>query len=285
MTPCVLLMAHGTPERPEQMEEYLGRVMTHRRPSPEFVKEMQARYATFGGRSPLTDICRCVAAALQETLGWPVRIGMRTWSPLIRDEAPKLTGDPLIGIALAPHNSRFSVGAYHAALREAAPGRRLAPVEAWHLEPSLIDLWVARIREKLTPAATLLFTAHSVPEVEGDPYPMQVRETAEAIAAALPGARWRLAWQSRSPAPGRWLEPDVDSTLATIKARQVLAAPIGFLSDHAEILYDLDVLHAGTARRLGIEWRRCGMPNDDPRLIQALASVARRAAAAAAAAV
>lgn len=278
-TPCVLLMAHGTPDRLDQMDEYLGRVMTHRRPSPEFVKEMQARYSTFGGRSPLTDICLRVAAELQAELGWPVRVGMRTWDPLIRDEAARLEGDPMIGIALAPHNSRFSVAAYHAALREATPGRRLALVDSWHLEPALISLWVDRIRERLVPGAAVLFTAHSVPDVEGDPYPRQVRETAEAIAHALPGVPWRLAWQSRSPAPGSWLEPDVDATLVSIDAPEVVVAPIGFVSDHAEILYDLDVLHAATARRLAIRWQRCAMPNDDPRLVAALAAVARKAAA------
>ena len=276
-TPCVLLMAHGTPEAVDQMEEYLRNVMTHRPPTPEFVGEMKRRYQAFGGRSPLTDICRRQAAALEKMLGWPVRVGMRTWRPFIRDEAPMLQGEPLIGLPLAPHFSKVSVGAYLAALRAAAPGRAVTEVESWHLEPALIEIWARRIRDKLHPGATLLFTAHSVPVADADPYPRQVREMAEAVAARLPGVKWDLAWQSRSPAPGRWLEPDVDSKLSSMGAREVLVAPIGFVCDHAEILYDLDVLHRGTARRLGIAFDRCEMPNDDPLLIDALAAVARRA--------
>jgi len=276
-TPCVLLMAHGTPDSLDQMEEYLRIVMTHRPPTPEFVREMRRRYESFGGRSPLTEICTRQAAALQKLLGWPVRVGMRTWHPFIRDQAPRLEGEPLIGLPLAPHFSKVSVGAYQAALRAAAPNRRLAPVESWQLEPALIELWARRIRDKLRPGATLLFTAHSVPVADGDPYPEQVRETARAVAARLSDVKWDLAWQSRSPAPGRWLEPDVDSKLASLGAREVLVAPIGFLCDHAEILYDLDVLHRETARRLGIAFERCEMPNDDPLLIDALAAVARKA--------
>lgn len=271
MKPAVLLMAHGSPESPEEMEPYLRRVMRHRAPTPELVAEMQARYRAIGGRSPLLDITRRQAAALAAKLGLAVHVAMRTWHPLIEEVAPAIEGSPIVALPMAPHASPFSTDLYFDAL--AAVRKDVVPIRSWAALHGLARAWAEKIAPALTSGATLLFTAHSVPAACAA-YPAEVRATIDNVLALLPPAPWALAWQSRSPGPGAWLEPDVETALRQLAARgvrRVVVAAVGFVADHVEVLYDLDILARRTAESLGLEFRRTEMPNDSPALVEALA--------------
>jgi ferrochelatase len=279
MSAAVLLMTYGSPESPEQMEEFLHGVFRGRPVSSATVREFQERYRLFGGRSPLLEISLRQARALENLLGMTVRVGMRHWRPTIRDAAKDL-GDPVVGLALAPQYSRFSVGEYHHALREATSAR-LILVESWHRQAKFLQAWEERISEGLKRHSpdVLLFTAHSVPEDPVDPYARHVQETVDGIVSMIPPAlRWEFAYQSASSAPLKWLGPDVDTRLKELRAqghRKVMAAPVGFISDHAEVLYDLDHLHRRSAEALGMVFTRCESLNDHPLLIEALSDVVR----------
>ncbi len=269
MRTAILLMAHGTPDSLDEMEPYLRNVMKHRAPTPAFVAEIQSRYRQIGGRSPLTDITKRQAAKLSAKLAMPVYVGMRAWTPTIAEailQAERDGIDRLVGICAAPHYATISIGAYRDAMKAPMETRF---VDHWHQQPAFIECW----RGRLKPRIHVLYTAHSVPVDGAEPYPAQLAETVRAI--GLPGT---LAFQSRSPSPVPWLEPDVDSVLTSLK-RDVQVAPIGFVSDHVEVLYDLDILHAATAKKLGIGYTRVAMPNDDDLLIEAMASAVRKALA------
>lgn len=265
----VLLMAHGSPDRLEDMEPYLRHVMTRRPPTPEFVVEMTERYRLIGGRSPLLDITRAQGAALGKALGMPVYVGMRHWTPTIAEAVGQARTDGvdrLVGLPLAPQYARVSVGAYHAELEKT--GFPALHVRSWHLEPALLEYWRSVTKGK----DYVLFTAHSIPVEGAEPYPEQLAEMVKAVACGPHG----LAYQSRSPSPIPWLGPEVPEALQSLKGR-VSVAPVGFVCDHVEVLYDLDILHRKQAEALGLEWERLPMPNDHPLLVEALASAVRKA--------
>lgn len=280
MSVSVLLMAYGSPDSPEQMGDFLRDVFRGRPVPEKTVIEFQERYRLFGGRSPLLEISRRQAEALAKLLGFPVRVGMRHWHPTIREAVEGMEGT-LLGLSLAPQFSRFSVGEYHRALKEATPAP-LILIESWHTRPKFLDAWADRILAGLAahkPDA-LLFTAHSVPEDPADPYARHVQETVRGILSRIPEMLWSFAYQSASSAPLKWLGPDVDSRLKELHAagaRKVMAAPVSFVSDHAEVLYDLDHLHRGSAEAMGIVLTRCESLNDHPLLLEALAEVVREA--------
>lgn len=268
MKSAVLLMAHGTPLSVDQMGDYLRRVLTRKPPTPELIAEFQDRYRQIGGRSPLLEISQKQGRALEKKLGVKVYVGMRHWAPLISDvveQARKDDVDRLIGLALAPQYSRVSVGAYHAELEKT--GMECVNVKNWHLEPALIEYW----RRATSGKPFVLYTAHSIPSEGAEPYPTQLAEMVKAIATG-PHA---FAYQSKSPSPIPWLGPEVPDVLRTLTG-PVSVAPVGFVSDHVEILYDLDILHRGHATALRLGWDRLPMPNDDPLLVEALASAARK---------
>lgn len=270
MSAGILLMSYGSPDSLDQMGEFLRGIF--KRPvSEETVRAFQDRYRTFGGRSPLLDISRRQAAALEKLLGLPVRVGMRHWHPYIAD-AVKGLGDPIVGVSLAAQESPTSVGENFEALGAAA--KNVIEIRSWHRQPKFIEAWRDRIQAGMArhKPDVVLYTAHSIPEAGAGPYPTHLRETIEAI--GIPGA---FAYQSASPTGGTWLGPDVDSKLAELKGKRVMAAPIGFVSDHAEILYDLDVMHRKTAEKLGIAFSRCESLNEHPKLIEALAAAVREA--------
>jgi ferrochelatase len=271
MKTAALLMAHGTPDSLDEIEPYLRRVMTRRLPTAEFVEVIRDRYRQIGGRSPLTDITHRQAAKLSSALAMPVYVGMRHWNPSIADAVARAEREGvqrLVGICAAPHFATISIGAYETAMA-VPPGMEKRFIRQWHLEPALVECW----RTQLAPGVHVLYTAHSIPADGAEPYPSQLQQTLRAI--ALPGS---LAFQSRSPSPVPWLEPDVDTVLGRLK-EPVQVAPIGFVSDHVEVLYDIDILHAATAKRLGVPYSRVPMPNDDPLLIEAMASAVRKALA------
>ena len=264
----VLLMAHGSPDRLEDMGDYLRGILTRRPPSPELIAEFQDRYRQIGGRSPLLDITRAQAKALEKEVGMPVYVGMRHWTPTIDEAVERARQDGverMIGLCMAPHYAKVSVGAYHAALEKT--GMEAVLVRDWHREPALLDYWKRATAGK----GFVLFTAHSIPSEGAEPYPSQLAEMAGEIASGP----YLLAYQSRSPSPNPWLGPEIPEALPKMKGRISVAA-IGFVCDHVEVLYDLDILHRGQAERLGLSWERLPMPNADPLLIQALASVVRK---------
>ena len=300
----VLLMAYGSPERPEEIPAYYTHIRGGRPPSPELLEELRRRYEAIGGRSPLGEITARQAAALERRLNaggssWRVYVGMRHWRPWIADAVRQMAGDGVqeaVGLALAPQASRMSSGAYVEAARQALealePARRPAVrfVESWASHPLLADALARRLLAVLERAGgepAVLFTAHSLPErilTWGDPYPREVEATAGAVAerVGLPPGRWRIAYQSQGRTPEPWLGPSLDEALqrlADAGVRHVVVCPVGFVADHLEVLYDLDIEAAALARRLGLRLERTPSLNDAPDFIEALADIVTAAAA------
>jgi len=285
----VLLLAHGTPDRLDEMPEYLRLVRGGREPSAELVEEMRHNYAAIGGRSPLTDITRAQAAALQRALAddTPVFVGMRNWRPFVadvlRDAAAAGVGD-LVAVPLAPQYSSLSVGKYREAVEQSRPeGMRVRFVESWHDHPGLLDAFAEKVRAARRQDAwdEVVFTAHSLPERvvrEGDPYGEQVAATARGVAERAGLARYRLAYQSAGRTPEPWLGPSLETALAELAdqhARRVLVAPVGFVCDHTEILFDIDVQARAVARARGMTLVRTESLNTSPTFIRALVDLLR----------
>jgi ferrochelatase len=287
---AVLLVAHGTPDSLDEMPEYLRLVRGGRAPSTELVEEMRHNYAAIGGRSPLTDITRAQADALRaELAGPPVYVGMRNWRPFIADaleEAQRAGVDDLVVVPMAPQYSSLSVAKYRGAVEAALPpGMAMRFVDSWHADPALLDAFAERVREALAqgPVDAVVFTAHSLPQSaidKGDPYARQVAETAAGVAARSGLGAFEQAWQSAGRTAEPWLGPSLEEKLAALadagRAR-VLVAPIGFVCDHTEILYDVDVQARAAARARGLALRRTESLNTSPSFIGALAGVVRRA--------
>jgi ferrochelatase len=297
--PAVLLIAHGSPERVEDIPEFLQNI-SRGRPMPEaVVREVQHRYSLIGS-SPLTRITRQQAGGVARELGLPVYVGMRNWHPFIADTLQQMAADGItsvIAICLAPHNSRTSVGLYKQVLFGNKPPFAIDFVEEWHDHPLLIAAFAEKLRAGWTKAYAehgsqlpVLFTAHSVPTrtvAEGDPYEVQTRETAALVAAQVPeiGA-WRFAFQSQGMSGGEWLGPTVEETIVSLRdAGQtgVFVQPIGFVCDHVEILFDVDILFRQFAGERGMKLYRAESLNDSPLFVRAVADVARGRFSAAAA--
>jgi len=290
MSAGVLLLAHGTPDALDEMPEYLRLVRGGRPPSPELVAEMRHNYAAIGGRSPLTDLTRAQAEALAAALGDGTRVyvGMRNWKPFIAEaiEAARADGfTELVAVPMAPQYSTLSVGKYRAAVDTAATlhGVTVRFVHAWHDHPGLLGAFAERLREALGRGTrdAVLFTAHSLPQrviAEGDPYPGQVAATAKGVAERAGVASYGLAYQSAGRTPEPWLGPSLDEALMSLAAagnKRVLVAPIGFVCDHTEILFDVDVQAAAVARKNGLDLIRSESLNCSPAFIAALADVVR----------
>jgi len=297
----VLLLAHGGPDSLEDIEPFLSNIRGGRPFSKELLEEVRERYRLIGGRSPLLDISRRQAQALERELNtdgarFRVYLGMRNWHPFIRETMQQIEQDHasrLVALCLAPQNSKKSTGLYFQHLRDAQEkvGSRIPAVfiENWHAEPLLIEAFAEKLQEGLAARAAegaaspaVVFTAHSLPEkvvAEGDPYDQQVRETVAAVAARSGLQEWRFAYQSQGATAEPWLGPTVESVLDQLAqegARNVLIVPIGFVADHVEILYDIDILFQQYARQRNITLRRTASLNDSPTLIRALASLVRR---------
>jgi ferrochelatase len=293
----VLLMAYGSPEKIADVEAYFTHIRGGRQPSPEAVADLKERYRRIGGRSPLPEITYRQAHALEARLNaaeerWCVYVGMRHWKPFISEKIAQMVADNVrkaVGLALAPHYSRMSVGAYievaQQALLETKSSIQMRFVESWHLQPFFIRALSERISlslERFSPQErqrlTVVFTAHSLPErILGwnDPYPRQLRETCAALAQKLQLARWRFAYQSAGHTAEPWLGPDLLEALAELQEQAVLICPVGFVSDHLEVLYDIDIESRQRAVELGIHLERTDSLNDDPTFIRALAEVVK----------
>ncbi|HXB62860.1 MAG TPA: ferrochelatase [Acidobacteriaceae bacterium] len=299
---AVLLLAHGTPNTLGEMAEYLGKVTGGRALPRNVVEELQHRYAEIGlGETPgiepppLTKWTLKQAELLRAVLQVPVYVGMRNWHPYIAGTVARMKADGVSSarvICLAPQTSRTSIGLYKKALLDAV-GDAFAVdfVEGWAAQPQLIAAFADRLKTAWLNACReagqelpVLFTAHSVPlrTVEGDapdPYAVEARHTAELVAAQLPEIRKHLfAFQSQGVAGGPWIGPTVEETLTALKQQGqsgVVIQPIGFVCDHVEVLYDIDVAFQQTARELGLKLWRAESLNDSPLLTQALVALAK----------
>ena len=281
---ALVLMAYGSPSTPEDVRPYLEDVRGGRPVSDEAVAELAERYRRIGGRSPLDEVTEAQRAALERELGMPVFVGMKHWRPRIAeavDAALAVGATRIVGLVLAPHYSRLSIGGYRERLEEALAGRAdLVLVESWHDDPAFLDVLAERVRGA---DAWVIFTAHSLPQrimAEGDPYREQLLETARLVAERARLEHWSFAFQSASTTGEPWLGPDVLEELERLRdqgVKSVLAVPIGFVSDHLEILWDLDIEARERAAELRLEWARTPSLNDEPAFIHVLAELVRKA--------
>jgi ferrochelatase len=289
----VLLLAHGAPDRLEDIPEFLLNVRGGRKLPEPMVQEIIRRYRLIGGGSPLLSLTRRQAEGLAQRLAHPVYIGMRNWKPFIADSVRQLHDDGIdrvVALCLAPQNSRTSIGLYRKCLDDAvakfAPGLQVDFIENWHDHPGLVEAYrekvaaaMARVEKEAGGPVPVIFTAHSVPEktiADGDPYDQQVRETARLVAEALGLADYRLAFQSQGMTAEPWIGPTVESLiddLARAGQHHVLLAPVGFVCDHVEILYDIDVLFRDYGKSKGVAVHRSESLNDSPALARALAAI------------
>jgi len=276
-------MAYGTPRGPDEVEAFYTHIRGGRTPSPELLANLRARYDEIGGRTPLLEITQQQASALQAALGgnWRVFVGMKHWHPYIGDAVRDMADagiESAVGLALAPHYSELSVGAYIHTVEEAGADLPFTFVRSWHLQPAYLEAVATHVRAASVgfEPEVVVFTAHSLPKrilETSDPYVDQLRDTARHVAEELRLARWEFSFQSAGATGDTWLGPDILQTiegLADEGLRRVLVAPIGFISDHLEILYDLDVQARQHAAIRGVELRRIESLNAAPLLIQAL---------------
>ena len=287
MKPAVVLMAYGSPSEPADMRAYLEDIRGGRPVSDEAVEELTERYRRIGGRSPLDEVTEAQRATLEEELELPVYVGMKHWQPRIAEAAERaLAGgaDLIVGIVLAPHYSKLSIDGYRERLEEAVEGRaELRFVESWHTHAPYVAVLADRVRES---DAHVVFTAHSLPArilAEGDPYRDQLLETSQLIAERAGLASWSFAFQSESATGEPWLGPDILVELESLHERgvgKVLVAPVGFVCDHLEILWDLDVEAREKAAGLGLELDRIESLNADPGVIDALVALVKKASCA-----
>lgn len=293
---AVLLLAYGGPDALADIPAYLADIRGGR-PTPQaLIDEITHRYAQIGGRSPLLAITRSLAARLSAAVGLPVYVGMRHWTPWIKDAAAQMAADGVqraVAICLAPHYSSLSIGAYRRRLDEALaqvdPPIVIDFVESWHTQPEYLDALAANVQatlqrwpEERRDHVLVVFTAHSLPAsilAHGDPYDRQLRETAQLLAGrlALPADRWTFSYQSAAQTGVPWLGPQIEALvpqLAEQGRRDLLIAPIGFIADHVEVLYDIDVGVQEIAHQHGVRVERPPMLNDSPALVTILAALA-----------
>jgi ferrochelatase len=285
---AVVLMAYGSPERIEDVPAYYADIRGGRPVAPEHLADLVDRYRRLGieDSNPLNAITEQTRSALAEATGLPVFTGMKHWTPRIADAAEAaLAGGAgtVVGLVLAPHYSRLSIAGYRQQLEQALGGRaELRFVESWHDEPGFVRLLADRVRGT---SAHVVFTAHSLPArilAEGDPYQQQLFETAGLVAEEAGIRDWSFSYQSESPTGEPWLGPDILDHLADLRDRgveHVLVCPVGFVSDHLEIRWDIDTEAADRARELGIALDRVALPNADPPFVAVLAGLVRQALA------
>jgi ferrochelatase len=274
-------MAYGSPPTESDIEAYYTHVRGGRKPSPEALEELTARYRAIGG-SPLAAITRAQAAALGEQLGMPTFVGMKHAAPFIADgaaEARKAGIKRLVGLPLAPHFADMSVGGYKRKLAEAWDGE-LVFIPGFHDHPGFIGAVRTVLSEALTESwpERLFFTAHSLPAriiAEGDGYRDRLLESCRLVEEGMTLPEWEFAFQSASTTGEPWLGPDLLDAIEHSGARDVLVCPIGFVADHLEILYDLDVEALAFARSKDITIRRTTSFNVRPEFIRALAATVR----------
>jgi ferrochelatase len=286
MKAAVVLMAYGSPERLSDVPAYYADIRGGRPIKPENLADLVERYRRLGieDSSPLNAITEQTRAALEGELGVPVFTGMKHWTPRIAhaaDAALASGAEEIVGLVLAPHYSALSIAGYREQLEHALAGRaELRFIESWHEEPGFLELLADRVRGT---DAHVVFTAHSLPARildEGDPYKDQLLKTSLLVADASRVSEWSFSFQSESPTGEPWLGPDILDHLESLRGQgveRVLVCPVGFVSDHLEIRWDIDVEAQEKAAELGMQLERIEMANADPTFIRTLAGIVRRA--------
>jgi ferrochelatase len=305
----VLCMSYGTARGLDDVEQYYTHIRAGRPPTAEHLAELKERYRAIGGRSPLIEITEAQVRGVGRELNRAERVeggtrpfrfrayhGMKHQTPYIEDAVTAMAGDGVreaVGLVLAPHYSRMSVGAYveRAGKAAADAGVDITFVEHWHDDPDFVRFLmfrvsdaIGRLPEEVRSRAPVVFSAHSLPSrivEEGDPYPGQLEESASLVGRelGLHVDRIRIAWQSAGRTQEPWLGPDLPEVLREVAVeghRAAVSCPVGFVSDHLEILYDIDIEAQGVARELGITLVRTDSPNDDPAFLRVLAGIVRR---------
>jgi len=295
----LLLLAYGGPNTLDDVEPYLLDVRNHRPTPDHIVEEIRDRYRQIGGRSPILELTKAEAAGIERALNdqadrgesWKVWVGMRHWHPFIKDVLAEMDAAGVteaVGLVMAPHYSRMSIGAYFKRADEAGSPVRLRQVRSWNLLPGYLDALTERIRDALAKfpegerdQVPVIFTAHSLPErirTWDDPYERELQETVAALRERIPDQPWEWAYQSAAMTPDPWLGPDAGEVIARLHGegvRNVLICPIGFVCEHVEILFDIDVEFRQQAERLGMHLERIEMLNDHPLLLASLAAMVR----------
>jgi protoporphyrin/coproporphyrin ferrochelatase len=294
-------MAHGTPSSPEGIEPFYTRIRRGSPPTPELLADLTRRYLAIGGVSPLTERTAAQVAGIAKFLEerhpgeYDVRFGSKFEPPLLEEAAAGFRDDgfeKVVGIVLAPHSSSMSTAQYMSRARETlGDGVEFVEVGAWYDAPGFLELIAARVNDALAtiPAARhatteVIFSAHSLPErvvALGDAYPEQLRDSAERAAALAPVLNFDVAWQSAGRTPDPWLGPDILVALRDKRAAgfsDVVSCPIGFVSDHLEVLFDIDIEAQSIASEVGLNLVRTASLNDDPAFTSILADVVHNAA-------
>jgi ferrochelatase len=296
----LLVMAYGTPYNLDDLERYYTHIRHGRKPTPEMIEELRSRYEAIGGISPLVKITLEQAEKLEEHLNkiqqnieFKMYLGLKHIQPFIEDAVHQMHADGIeeaISIVLAPHFSTFSIKSYNGRAQEEAEklgGLKIRTIESWYQEPKFIDYWAGKIKkifdkmpEEEKADAVLIVSAHSLPEKIlqfGDPYPSQLKETADLIAEQAGVEKYVVGWQSAGQTPEPWLGPDVqDLTRDLYKEHHYKAfvyAPVGFVSEHLEVLYDNDYECRKVTEELGVSYYRPEMPNAKEEFIDALSTV------------
>jgi ferrochelatase len=295
----VLVMAYGTPRALEDIEAYYTDIRGGRPPPRELLEELTDRYRAIGG-SPLLEITEAQARGIEARTGVKTYLGQKHAAPFIADAVETMATDHVehaVGLVLAPHYSKMSVGDYAARALRAGEKLgwqgRLEVINSWHLATGYIDFLATETLRALDSlsngarvGAVVVFSAHSLPErilQSGDPYPLQLRETGEAVARRAGLSRWEVGWQSAGRTADPWLGPDVTDVIAELAAAGapgVVVCPCGFVADHLEVLYDIDIEARAVALSAGVDFARTAMPNDDPVFLDVVAGVVERAFAA-----
>lgn len=299
----VLFLAFGGPESLDDVKPFVMNVLSSRGRTPDEaqIDLIIERYKLIGGKSPLLEITRSQAEALERVSSEtdnPIKVylGMRHWHPFIKDTLEEINNDgvdKVLALTLAPHNSKAVIGGYiqavEKALEEIEHDIKLSYVKNWHTHPLFLEALKEKIDEGLSSFSSedrknvqLIFSVHSLPArlVQDDPYVEQVKETINGVLKLIDQTerpiQWQLAYQSKGGGPGEWLGPDIESVLKMLAERgdkNVLLIPVGFVSDHVEILYDIDILAKEAAESLGINFKRTSSLNDSPKFIEALATI------------
>jgi protoporphyrin/coproporphyrin ferrochelatase len=290
----LLVMAYGGPNNLVEVEPYLLDVRGHRPTSPEIIQEVRERYRAIGGRSPILEQTWSQASALESALNtndvtFKSFVGMRHWHPFIPAALEDMWAQGIeqaVGLVMAPHYSRMSIGAYYQRIEEANSPIEIARIEDWHLQPGYIRALAERARdalkgfpEEVRADVPIVFTAHSLPEkiLEwNDPYPTQLRETVTAIMELLGSQPHEFAFQSAAISTVPWLGPDAGEVLKRLSSegkKHILLCPIGFVCEHVEILYDIDIVYQDLARSLGMHLERIEMLGTAPQMIEGLAEL------------
>lgn len=295
----LLVMAYGGPNTIGEVEPYLLDVRGYRPTAPEIIHEVRERYREIGGRSPILEQTQAQASALESALNtngqeFKAFVGMRHWHPYIKDTLAEMQAQGIqraVGLVMAPHYSRMSIEAYFKKVAEAESPIEVAPINNWHLLPGYLDTLVSRVCAALErfpvdarSQVPVVFSAHSLPEriLEwNDPYPNQLRATVDAVMKRLGDQPYDFAFQSAAISNEPWLGPDVSESIKRFAAqgqKNIISCPIGFVCEHVEVLYDIDIVYQKLARSLGVHLERIEMVHTAPPMIAGLADLIRTTA-------